>query len=645
MSIAITLLGHAPKKKDGYSSGGGEGGTSQSKFLHLAWANSEEGEGFTKDNLDTDGHIKFFPYLGMCLSEDRDDEVLSFNSYQWTLLKSSKNSGNSGNGGGDSSTGGGGNSGNCCETCCNYQYCPPDDGGSDENPPRIFWYRPTYQVQECHENSKLYGETETGIEFFGNQATVMYADDDWNQLYSANPNGTHFIFNLPDLETCPQSFRITVVKYMDFNRGPMYFADFTDNNGNAGLELPLLTLLDGVQDDSEDARKVIVDGTNKYDPDDWMVMTNFDLVSTRIHRSSPIDTENPPVLHNDANNATCVASISDSVLGNSTYKNALASFNDLSTVMFGEQKTEQIFAARGQMKETFPKGMRPARDCVEDIHDYDIRYRWFATSREELISHLPTHFTMKYHDISIEYPVELQEYDATGETTVAGGPLTTRAQYVADTNGYYGAVYDVTNCAYEDFKSDNFWIRFLHEYTIEQLCSGATKPLPSQGGTPDNPGGNEQGGDVPSIDEIDPDDEDYSQYLSCSVGACDKGEITVSWPEHNVSSTWFQHGFYKDAKLWVYGTYFNQGAKFVDQLLGIVGLTVNLTKDPLTGGTDGVYLARIDDGWYVTGPFPYNGINYYAGIIKDDSNTDGHESFKPGVWQENAENAENTENA
>lgn len=129
MSIQITLLGHAPKKKDGYSSGGSgsDGGTNG--FLHLAWANTEDGEGFTKDNHDSSGHIVFYPFLGMAIDDSLDDDALSFNSYEWTLI--------GGGAGGCSST--------CkCKTCCNYVKCEdyPEDPSTGPVDPSVGPYNP-----------------------------------------------------------------------------------------------------------------------------------------------------------------------------------------------------------------------------------------------------------------------------------------------------------------------------------------------------------------------------------------------------------------------------------------------------------------------------------------------------------------------
>jgi len=154
MSISITLLGHAPKKKTGYSSGaGGEGGTD--KFLHLAWADSEDGEGFTKSNLDVNGHIVGYKYLGMCLTDELDDETLSFNNYAWTYLcpcgecsdsstdnPSDPSSGggtnpsdpSSGGGGSDPSTGGGGTNPSDPSSGGGTNPSDPSSGGGGTNP-------------------------------------------------------------------------------------------------------------------------------------------------------------------------------------------------------------------------------------------------------------------------------------------------------------------------------------------------------------------------------------------------------------------------------------------------------------------------------------------------------------------------------
>ena len=132
MSIQITLLGHSPKKREGYSSrGNGDGG--EMRFIHQAWANSEEGEGFTKDNHDEEGHIVFYRYLGICLSDERDDESLSFNSYVWTLL----GDGDVGEHyeADDGSEDDGDKEDTCpCKYCCNFKYCGDPDDDNPWNP-------------------------------------------------------------------------------------------------------------------------------------------------------------------------------------------------------------------------------------------------------------------------------------------------------------------------------------------------------------------------------------------------------------------------------------------------------------------------------------------------------------------------------
>lgn len=505
MSITITLLGHAPKKKTGYSSGGsGEGG--EIRFLHHAWANTEEGGDFTKDNTDAEGHILFYRYLGTCLSDDRDDEALSFNSYVWTYLGEGKpgeyHDGNDGNDGdGNDGSDGDGHDGNdgqngkdhdCrCKHCCNYQYCGEgeDPFDEDDNPVKGYWRAQLAEI-DCRDINTFYGTTNEGIYFIGNQTSIAYADDQWNRVYSYDPSLTHFLINMPDLDVCPKTIKIKIAKYMDFNRGPVYFADFTSSamanqspttyEDNLNISLSFLTTIDGVYDDSEEARRVSTSDTG---------VSALDLVSQKIHRYQKYDSNDLPILSNNANDNIVTATQSDYRWGYSTYEGAICTFEDIAYKMFGLSKTIEVKHVRGT--ELYRVGQwsiqqEPYGYGFGGVYALNIQYRWIGTSLEEIQAQIPTYFKMKYKDIELIYPVETEvvDYCYSGANMASAQYSLTRAE-AADHNTYYGTAYDVTSCAYSAFSTDRAVLHFFGNYDITWLCDHAAFPS----GAPVGPGG------------------------------------------------------------------------------------------------------------------------------------------------------------
>lgn len=462
MSIAITLLGHSPRKKDGYSSG--TGGAGIDGFLHLAYANSEEGEGFTKTNINEDGHIAFYPYIGMCISEDRDDDNLSFHSYEWSNVgygDTSSQEGGTPNGTGNNGSGGngnnesGGNTGCSCETCCNYQYCPDGANGNVDplailNPQTVEYDKPLcLYPTEGYVMDKNYH-----LLFDDEVRSVGY------EIIDGDPKSIQWKVWLK----C-HNFKIKIEKALDIYQGWIYYADIVDFYSE--IFHVYVNLNQKLTEES--------DYTLPEDPQ-WHVI--------------PFST-NP--LLGIGSRLSYPTAIEDNV---AKWRNPVIES------LFGASKTERLHECHNEGLGYY------------SVYDTTIKYRWKASTYEELVALLPNEYSISYNDMERFIPFEYTgETGATPVMNLVTNKINNSPYYDStsankqgarlqsnhpDYTGWQNDWYEVDDSNWSDDVQYTGWVRFYNGYDNTWLDT-----IYSQGGTvvPDPADPNDNRTDAEIIEE------------------------------------------------------------------------------------------------------------------------------------------------
>lgn len=384
MSISITLLGHSPKKRDGHSSGG-DAGAGMTQFLHLAYANSEDGEGFTKTNINSEGHIAFFPYIGVCLSDDRDDESLSFNSYKWNNFgygdassqQSGTPSGSGNNGsGGNGSNGQDGSSSICkCDTCCNYKYC---GGGNGDNVNPLTIISPQiveYVKPECIYDGEMHETDQEYHLLFGEElSSIGYSLDKSNKDEGAQASVKW------NLALKCQQRKIEVIAAYDFYQGWIYLADFYH-----GWSDSIRRIYTNLHDSLDDQGVYAKDGRWHY--------TTFETDPIMKFNSGTSATPTEYETMNDSGSLTG---------GTNPIGKAIAKWtgDNLLNTLFGEQKTIRIHECGISDTAYWYGGGHHNTPDKMSVYDCVIKYRWISTSFTELFAQLPKSYDIEYYDLN-----------------------------------------------------------------------------------------------------------------------------------------------------------------------------------------------------------------------------------------------------
>ena len=443
MSIAITLLGHAPKKNEGRTAGSGGGGTD--KFLHLAWANTEKGADFTKSNIDEGGHIVPYKYVGICLDDNPDGESLSFGSYVWTCLC-------------PCGSGGGADDGSDEDFCD-----PADPLGSCYDPAqdpfaKIMPQVVEYVKPECLNNSERHTADQPYHLLFDDELTTLgYSLDKENKSEGAQA-GVIWTFELK----C-QQIPILVKTAYDYYNGWVYYADLFEG-WTAGITHVFTRLDDYLTASSGYARAN--DGKwhrARFETDPTLTFDNgTSAVPTRL------------------------AALSDNgaVSGMDVIERSKAYWEmPVIDAVFGEQKTMSLHECSISSTSYDMSGSL----YNFGVYDSVIKYRWRATSFAALLAQLPKSYEIEHGDLNRHV-----DFYCTGETaektgTVYNNPRTNIGGGQAEINQTYyvytkqGASIQYNQPTYSGWQSDydvaqdpqgnTIYVRYFNSYTSSWLMT------------------------------------------------------------------------------------------------------------------------------------------------------------------------------
>lgn len=356
MSISITMLGHAPKNS-ARNAGSTSGGGGAAKYLHLAWANSENGRGFTKSNINSEGHIVPYKYLGICMSDDLDDDMLSFGNYAWTHLCPCGGSGES--------------------SSDWYDYCDPAD-------PLGECYDPTkdpyalidpqtveYVKPACIDNSEHHTATQPYHLLFADELSTI----GYSLTFPDGENEATSPFVTWGFELKCQQVPIEVKTAYDYYDGWVFYADLW-HGWTAGIDYVFTRLDDYLTAES---------GYTRANDGRWhRAVFETDPTLTFDNGQSTVPT------------ALKTAEDNGAVSGTSYVGRCIAEWN-ISVIdsIYGQQKTMQLHECRV----TSTSYDQSARLYNYSVYDSVIKYRWKATSFAALLAQLPKSYEIAYGDL------------------------------------------------------------------------------------------------------------------------------------------------------------------------------------------------------------------------------------------------------
>ena len=358
MSIQTTLLSRSPKRNGVGSSGGGD---TYSSFLHLAWADSEQGLNFTKNNTNDSGEILKFKYLGLCMNENREDDALVFDSYLWTDLCPCFDQSDS-----DSSDGSDGNDGS--------------DGsdGSEDNPDNPPAPDSSIGIKEVRYGDCI-KETDN-LRITANNITkwISIGDEQQKVSYKNSTRKWEIPFYCND---------VTIEVWYDFDLydGPMYFANFSSDyiSNDDNRKIPKLNV---------SCRAESID------------LTPSENVEQGHTNPFEFSSSSKPVMSGDKSSKTYQALIKkDQTL----QKNCLASFIDIFEAIYGETKTIKMAAVRGYEDRYEDR----AGSYMFSLYDVTYNYRWKSSKFETLLEMLPKEFVINYSSITRRMPIVCSNID------------------------------------------------------------------------------------------------------------------------------------------------------------------------------------------------------------------------------------------
>ena len=415
MSIQVTLLGKAPKKAL-RSSAYGNGGGGNLSFIHLAWSNDEKGLTFTKDNRDPlTGLIQPYKYLGICSTDDTDDEILSFNNYTWTYLCPCGS-------GGDSSTGD-------SSIIDDPNYKPELDPSTKIDPQIIDYVKP-----ECVDDNEMH-----------------VANQEYHLVFSDGAEQSSIGYSL-DLETTPPSVTwnialhcqekyITIKVAYDWYDGWIYYADFYEG--------------------FEEHITLVYTNLNDY------LTRESDYQWAHDGKWHRVTFEENPLLYMNTGQAiqpTKFNSIVDNgaVSSSTPVQNCQAEWDkSILNSAFGKQKMMRIH-------EAFEKS------SYWSVYDSVIKYRWKSDTLQGLLAQLPEKYEIRYKDLSRQ--VNIVCNGVTKTQTYIPSTMTGGSQYtVSDMGTKQGARVEKTKPTWSGWQSqvttmfdangDIIYVRFYNGYS------------------------------------------------------------------------------------------------------------------------------------------------------------------------------------